>query len=723
MSALSSLFLAIALVLAVVIGPQTRPWTWGPAMLALGISVAAALPEFWRKAKCVGDFWLLAFAAIVVGWFTWRTYTSPVAQLGEADLMLLAGAVGAFISIRAIEGNRIAERILLWGIALLLIANVFVIGKQVIDPSYSPLFKTRAGAFPSGFYAHYNEAANYLIASSLIIASAALLGKYSSFTRVAWGLIAIAGLAAVYFTKSRGGILGAAVGFGLLSTGALLFGKRQNTRWFGPAIILVPLVAIAIGVFVLSGWENRNGHADIGRSLDNDCRLYFLGMAVSCIGAHPLEGGGSRSFSWESNQFADVAAQGVTAFRKAEHVHNEIVQAATDYGLIGFGLLISLLASLSIMVIVKILFEETNHDCYYLDSWRLGGIAALSGMLVQSSFSFVFHLFPGVILLGICLGGMACNQTRAIKTYRVVSSKVLLSLIGVGSLMLLAPLGWRSTTVTQTLWATHLSKFEKSTNESKLDALTKAISIWSHYSFYQERAAIFQSMALLNQDTTSSNSIASAISDYQKAQNLHAHDAEIAINLANLLSKTKQEEDAEKNYESAIQLQGGMEVAYQSHIFFVKHLMTKAARQFDLNDQAQALQTLEKASEQIEQSAKKMVWWSHDVSTLKPIVYENLGIAREAMGKYSKALESYDIAAALPGGAKANYRAGYLLSKMGESAWRSLRPSDSLAKFLEAKKRISQAQQLPDGVTEAQRVELIAHIDRWIAFLNEMKVK
>ncbi|NJR43572.1 MAG: hypothetical protein HC767_13885 [Akkermansiaceae bacterium] len=140
MPAISSLFLVIALCLAVVIGPQTRPWTWGPAMLALGMSVAAALPEFWKKTKHLGDLTLLVFALMVTSWFAGRAYFSPVAQLGEADLMLLAGALGAFISIRAIEGNKTAERILLWGIALLLTANVWAIGKQVIDPAYSPLF-------------------------------------------------------------------------------------------------------------------------------------------------------------------------------------------------------------------------------------------------------------------------------------------------------------------------------------------------------------------------------------------------------------------------------------------------------------------------------------------------------------------------------------------------------------------------------------------------------
>src|SRR6478752_6626507 len=123
MPAITALFLLAGLVLAVVIGPQTRPWTWGPSLLALGISLASALPVFWKRDKTSSGFGLLAFGVTVAGWFAWRACNSPVSDLGDADLMLLAAAGGALICIRAIEENVLAETILIWGIALLLLAN------------------------------------------------------------------------------------------------------------------------------------------------------------------------------------------------------------------------------------------------------------------------------------------------------------------------------------------------------------------------------------------------------------------------------------------------------------------------------------------------------------------------------------------------------------------------------------------------------------------------
>ena len=180
MPAISSIFLVLSLVFAVVIGPQTRPWTWGPAMLALGISVVAALPAIWKRGKAPADFGMLAFGALTAGWFAWRAWVSPVSEFGQADLMLVAGVVGAFVSVRAIAGHGGAERILSWGIALLLLASVVVIGKQLIDPTFTPVFRARSGdRMISGFFAHYNDAANYLIASSMLVGGAALFGRHA----------------------------------------------------------------------------------------------------------------------------------------------------------------------------------------------------------------------------------------------------------------------------------------------------------------------------------------------------------------------------------------------------------------------------------------------------------------------------------------------------------------------------------------------------------------
>ena len=699
-------------------------------MLALGLSVAAAMPGFWKKKRVTADFGVIAIGALTAGWFAWRAWISPVAELGQADLLLLAGTVGAFISIRRIEGNPTAERVLIWGVALLLLANVAVVGKQMIDPTFSPIFRARATGFASGFYAHYNEGANYLIVSALLVAAAAIFGKHGITTRILWGVLAIAGLAAVYFTRSRGGILGAAVGCGVFAVGALVIGKRRGARWFGPALIATPMVGLIIGGFLYSGWaesqELRN-LKDAGKFvdvvMDNSCRLYFLGIAMSCIGLHPLAGGGSRSFSWECFRFVDGKSQGDIITHKPEQVHNELVQAATDYGLIGAGLLVVLLGTLVVIAVVRMLFSEKSHPSDSADAWRLGGLAALAGMFVQSNFSFVFHLMPGVLLLGICLSQMARSSGIPSRKPPIPGSGILLTTASLGCMVALIPAGWKGTQVTRILWPSYFSKTTEPSNEARIDALTDAIDWWPQPSLFQDRALTYQSATGITNEADFREATERAIRDYERAGQLHPYDPGPVVNRANLLSQLQRDSEAEDAYSRAIQLQGGMEPAFRSHFSLATHLLRKGLRQFSAEEPSATLASMEIAAQQMDKAVESMHWMIADMLDARVAIHESLGAAREANGDYQGAMEAFDFAAKLQNGSRAHYRAGALNGKLAVKAWSERRSSDALGYFIEAKNRIHQARELPQGVTASQRVEYLAYLDRTIAFLKGAKIE
>lgn len=724
MSAFSSVFLVIALVLAVGIGPQTRPWTWGPAMLALGISVVAALPVFWKKTRLTSDFGMLAYGTVVAGWYAWRAWNSPVAELGMADVMLLAGVVGSFISVRAIEGNVTAERVLIWSFALLLAANVAVVGKQVVDPSFAPVFRSRAAEFPSGFYAHYNEAANYLIASSLFVAAAALFGRQGAATRIAWGLIAAGGLAAVYYTRSRGGILGAAVGGGVFVAAALMIGQRQKARWFAPALIAIPFFGLGLVGFLYLGWQGsqelRQSGSGIAGMMDNNSRLFLLGIALSCIGLHPLVGGGSRSYSWESFGFFEGKLQGDSITHLPEQVHNELVQAATDYGIIGAGLLMGLLGALVVAAVVRILFSETSGDRDSSDVWRLGGLAALAGMFVQSCFSFVFHLFPGAMLLGICLAAMSRPAATRGRRRLVLGSKILLSVAAVAGVLVLIPWGWKGSQVTRVLWTSYFSKMPITSDESRTDALTEAIHLWPQSTFFMERAAIFQTAAAEGGANEASER---AVRDYEQAERFHPYDPGPAINRANSLSQLQRDAEAEQAYERAIRLQGGMEPAFRSHFSLANHFMRKGLREFKAEEPSATLATLETAEQEMEKAVEMMPWLIPDMNDSRVAIHESLGAAREANGDYQGALRAYDFAATLTNGSRVNYRAAVVVRKMADVLWKSRHPSEALGYFIEARRRIGMSGETPANVTPSQRLEYLAYLDKMIVFLTGAKVE
>jgi hypothetical protein len=729
MPAISSIFLVIAFMLAITVGPQTRPWTWGAGLLALGISVSAAFPVFWKKGRITADFGLISFGMLVAAWFGWRAWMSPVAEFSEADLMLLAGVAGAFVSLRAIEGNLVAERILTWGIALLLLANIAAAARQLADPSFSPVFGSRPPTLAvTGGFAHYNEMANYLIASAMLVGAAGLFGRHARPTRVLLVLIAVGGLAGVWFTRSRGGIFGAAVGCGVFAAVALIMAKRRGERWFAPALVAIPLLAFGIGAFLLKGWHDaqivRQTAAGVDVLLDNDSRLYLLGIALSCIGLHPLSGGGSRSFSWECFKFADGKVQGDIITHKPELVHNELVQAATDYGLIGAGLLIGLLGTLLVVAIIRTLFAETSREPDSGDAWRLGGLAALSGMFVQSCFSFVFHLLPGILLLGICLGQISRSSPNRRGTSQVIGSKILLTAAALACMMVLLPFGWKGVRVTQLLWPSYFSKVLVTSAEAKMDALEEALRIWPQSTLYQERALISQEASVSGQAPNAKQAAEQAIGDYEKAERLHPFDPNPAINRANLLSQLKRDDEAEDAYDLAIRLQGGMEPSFRSHFSLANHLMRKAVRQFSTEDPGPALASMEIAAQQMEVAVKKMHWVTQDMIPSRVAVQESLGTAREANGDYKGAMEAYDFTTTLDMGAEANYRAGLLNGKLAAAAWNGRRPAEALGYFLEAKRRIHLVTgPLPQGVTQSQCRDYLAYLDRTIAFLQGAKIE
>lgn len=728
MPALSALFLALALVLAVVIGPQTRAWTWGPALLALSGSLAAALPVVFKRGRFHADFGFITLAAITVVWFAARAVFSPVAEFGQADLLLLCASVAAFICVRVVCGNLPAERILTWGIALLLLANLIVIGIQIFDPSFTPVFRSKATEkMVSGFFAHYNEAANFLIAASMFVAASAVFGIHRKPARVVLGLLALGGLAAIWFTHSRGGIMAGGIAGFVFFVLAMISGRRRNAKWFVPAVIGVPLVGIGLAAFVIQGWmaaqEVRQQGSGLSQLMDNNARLYFLGIALSTINTHPATGGGARSFSWECFRFVDGKTNGDIITHKPELVHNELAQAATDYGWIGAGLLGLLLAVYVFSVVLRSIFEKQPAAADQREAWRIGAVAVFSGMFIQSCFSFVFHLLPGVLLLGMCLGMMSRPGDFEAGA-KAAGNRVIFGIAGLACLALLAVAGWNGTRVTRTLWPSYFAKIPLRSPESRIDALTRAIAIWPQSTFYQDRAL---SLAEMAKDPSCENPaihLEAAVSDYQRAAERNPYDPSFVVNEASLLSELKQDGKAEQQYARAIQLQGGMEPCFRCHFALANHYLRKSIRNFDPNQPGPSLDALELAADQMETAVKEMHWVLPDMNAPRVAIHQNLGIAREGAGDREGALQAYDFAATLHNGRGANYLAGVLIGRQAVETWSKRRPSEALTQFMQAKQRILNAgDSLPPGVSLSQRAEYLAYLDETIGFLKGAKVE
>lgn len=728
MASLTSIFWIIGFALSVILAPQLRIWTWGPGMIFFALAAITAIPLIWREQRNRTDTVIIALAFLIAGWIGIRAITSPVIELALSDLLLLAMAVSTFVSMRAISRSLVAERIFIGGIALLLLASVWIIWKQYTEPGFSPLYPSRKESLPAGFFGHYSYGATFLIGVAMFTAAAAIHSREKALVKIILGIISIAAVIAIVYTRSRGGILGIASGLAVLSLFSLFVWKRESNKLFGIGIIAIPILG-AVGSFFLyhalsDALETRGIDADMVGMMDNSIRLYLFGIAFSCIALHPLLGGGSRSYSWECFHFWDVKAMGLGS-NKPEHVHNELIQTATDYGIIGAVLLTIFVLAILVQATLSSFSGNSKNLSTYSDAWCIGGIAAFAGLFAQSNFEGIFRIPPGAILLALSLSAAALRlQSKPNQTGRPWFHASLITLFTITSAALLAFWGFKGSQVSSKLWKPFFGKIPVGT-ETKIHHLSDALDIWPLASLYQQRAILQQGLsAETNDPETSKLHLSLALADYKIAAELHPFDPGHAVSNANLLSSIGDDASAEAEYIRAINLQGGMETAFMSNYMFASHLLRKGLRDHDKDDPFPSLETFQLAAIHIEKAAELTLdrLFNPESRLLRVSIHESLGAVLEALGEYDEAMEKYDYAATLRDGSSAHYRAALLLGKSALRAWSERRPGDALRHFIDARDRALIVRILPSGVTPQQRTEFIEYLRNQVKFLEGAKI-
>ncbi|MBX3741147.1 MAG: O-antigen ligase family protein [Akkermansiaceae bacterium] len=684
-----------------------------------------------KKPKLSMGLLLLGVATAL--WFAWRATISPVLELRDADLLLLGGTVGAFVVMTTITGNKIAEKIFLWTLSGLLTASVAIIVRQIGDPGFHPIFASRPVTLPSGFFGHYNECANFLIGTGFLLGASALFGSYSRITQIVWALSAVAGLVAVYYTRSRGGILAVGGGLVVFAILSLLISKRRDSKGFAVAVIALPLLFMAAVGWVYKGWGDAqtvrfqtDGTAvtDAASVIESSMRFHLYDIALSCINLHPWSGGGSRSYSWECNRFWNAVDHGTGAARP-EYVHNELLQSATDYGIVGAVLLTVLLSWTSLGVVLRSCSNWNVPRSAPEDAFHIGGIAGLAGMFIQSNFSFVFHLFPGVLLLGICLARMAVQESGDDRTkFRTSLSKGILVMSGIIVCLSSFWMGARGTRVLSSLWKNYFAAPEETSPEMKIAALSDAIAIWPQATLYDDRSFTLQIMSKASGISLPSDPFTKeAISDYHEAIRLHPYDPGLRTNLAGLLNLAGDDMGAEHQYRQGAALEGGMEAAYQAHFKFCHYLVNRGMAELEKNELDAASRSFDEALRQFAKVEEKTPWMPYQQVgvDLKRALVTGVGMSYEAAGDFSGALAQYD---GLAGGLRvpmADFRAGLLLGKMAETAWKERQPSKALTLFQKASQRLGAATNLPTAQQNI-RDEHLSFVSARIQYLLDARI-
>ncbi|MGC4016756.1 MAG: O-antigen ligase family protein [Luteolibacter sp.] len=601
---ISAVLLVLALALALAFAPTLEPTAPGVVLLAL--APALMVGAFGASASR-RPVLLALMLSIACGYAAWRAAASPVIDFGRSDLLLIAcGLAGCFWA--GWLADRRGHRILASGLAVLALANLGVALIQWHDPGFTPFFAGRKTAsYPSGFYAHYNHFANFLLAAGFVACGRVLTGGAGRVSRIAWALVAAGCAGGIVLSNSRGAWVAAAAGLLCLLVCWLLDLKRRRSGAFGFAMVAV---VVALPVLAFGGWKvarqllaDRGVAANSARMLDDSGRLNFASMAIDIAANHPPTGGGSRSFSyevfkhWNPQQLCDRSAD-------VEFVHNELLQTAVDYGWIGLAIVVGLLVLVGLRGLVVLAVEPEKGSPGPDGGLTIGAMAAIVAVMVQSMFSFVFHMAPDVIVLGGLIGIVIAQPWPFARAGTGLAgwARPARWLAG-GLAVALVTLGWRDAAA---WWiaARPGSAGLESIVPVRYAALDRAADVRPDFRLSHDAAEMAAKMSEVESPPASNEWADKAYRHLQIAVSRNSYDHAARLSMARILDDFGQFTAADEQYRLLLPLMDTREMFYRTRFAFGSHAFRQANALFHSRRSAEALAWAMEARTQMERSSQ-----------------------------------------------------------------------------------------------------------------------
>lgn len=285
-----------------------------------------------------------------------------------------------------------------------------------------------------------NHLAGFLVTILPLAITQVFIGRWSALARIFFGYGALAIIAGIGVSMSRGGWIAASVAMVTLLVWLL---RRRQYRI--PA--LVAAVLIGAGVysyfkFVDSAQRRITNAASHGVRDSALSRSYLIGPAWKMFKEHPATGVGPGHFDTVFPGFRPPSIQLAPGW-----VHNEYLQLLVEYGLVGFGLFVVGLGLLGWGIWKTSKFAErgssdlgfkaSNRTAFYL-----GATIGLVGLLVHCVVEFNLHI-PGVALAAVLIAGILASNLRfATDNFWVTPAwwgRILVTLVGLGFIVWATP--------------------------------------------------------------------------------------------------------------------------------------------------------------------------------------------------------------------------------------------------------------------------------------------
>lgn len=619
MKVVSAVLLGLAVMLAVLYGAQPLAWSWGPALVALALAMVFQLR--WRSGE---TNWMVGLPLGLAALWIWlRCVQSPVLDGALADALLVLAVVGGAWVASGFRAHHAAIRWLFGVLAVVALGNEIMALIQWNHPEFIWPYSVRSSETPSGFFGHYNYYSNFTLGVSLLVLARLFYSRDPLVLKGLYAAVFLLGCLTIILSGSRGGPVALGVGavIFLLTSGIVTW--RKQSRWSGIILVATPLLLIGVAI---GGWwmlkQAQNARFsgsgnDIVRIADNAPRLQWIELSMSIAGEQPITGVGSRGFASKYPAHWDPEAFGRSSTYE-EFVHNEIVQLTTEYGVIGLALvLLTLGAAAWRGLAVLCLGSDTDEGDN--DAVAVGLLAAGAAMLFQSNVSFVFHLLPSTLLLGIMLGLAIPLRTQSAKTPGSVPGIKLLA--GVVTLAPILYFGVLSTLTLQKIWSTLYAspRLMDTDPEAAMEALDDASKWWPGYRLIDEKARLARTYAIQSgrstEHATEWNYVAAEA--FTQASQYHPFHPGIQVNKANTLSDLGENEQAEEAFQRATKLQGGLEAGFQAKFFHAQHLYRLWYERWTKERRAaEALHEFLRARKILESAENDVIWHHAELKAL-----------------------------------------------------------------------------------------------------------
>ena len=390
--------------------------------------------------------WLTIFSLLGAGYLVGRALMGGPEGLAVHDIALVLSAIGIYLSVTSTgRGVRGFWIILL---AILVALNVgLAISQSVLE---SPFYFWQPGGSDEshaiGLFAHYNAFASFLNGTVFFFLSYTFFGRNVA-ARWACALLSLGLIVTLVMSQSRGGWLSFVVGGSLWMVLLILFLKQRRSKLLG--IISIAVVLLGVGGIVSSVWvvqritEKRvekyeeNTGRKVEAKVSDGGRVAFQQMGFEIFLDSPVVGGGARAFSYRALEKWDPDTLELW-MGDPEFAHNEFIQLLSDYGLVGFVLVLALLFIHGILGVINLVSEDDRDSG--LSIWQLGAAGGLVAMLCQSYFSFIFH-FPACVVLCAFQLAILASQSKEKPNNRPVFRFTEL-VIGIGGLGVAAALAF-----------------------------------------------------------------------------------------------------------------------------------------------------------------------------------------------------------------------------------------------------------------------------------------